>query len=444
MTAPDQLRQRMAFALSQIFVVSDLDYLLGNAQYGVTNYYDTLIDESFGNFRSLLERVTLHPVMGIYLSMVRNQRADPERNVRPDENFAREILQLFTIGLYELSTDGQVQTSGGEPLPSFDQETVENFAKVFTGWNFADTGSWDSNRFTSFDKTLTMIAFEEYHDTSSKTLLGGMTLPAGSSARQDLTAALDNIFDHPNVGPFVGRLLIQNLVTSNPSAAYVGRVAAAFNNNGSGERGDLAAVARAILLDPEARAGHLSNPATFGKVKEPIMRLTQLWRAFDAAPGPDADGRFRTRRKVMDAIAATLGQAVLESPSVCNFFQPDHPLEPGGDVVAPESQILSEINVASTNNMLFSQIYELNNQEDDVRADQTIIDIGPQMAVATDPVILVDQLDDLLLAGGLPADYRISIIEHLKTHPATEEGLRYRVLDGIFCLVGSPYHLVQK
>ncbi len=441
LTGPDQLRQRIAFALSQIFVISDLDYLLSNGQYGVTQYYDMLARNAFGNFRDLLEEVTLHPVMGIYLSMVRNQRADPVRNIRPDENFAREVLQLFSIGLYELSSDGTVQTRSGVPIPSFDQETVENFARVFTGWNFADTGSWDSNR--ARDLRLPMTPFEDYHDTSAKTLLRGTTLPAGQGAREDLGAALDNIFDHPNVGPFIARQLIQKLVTSNPSSGYVGRVAAAFNNNGSGVRGDLGAVVNAILIDPEARSGHRTDPTTFGKVKEPIMRLTQLWRAFDAFPGPTAEGRYRTRFRTLDAISSVFGQAVLESPSVFNFFRPDHPLEPGGALVAPESQILSEVNLATTNNMLFAQVYGLNNRVEG-QGNQTFITIDREMQLASNPVELVDHLNDLLMAGSLSSDFRTALVQHLNTHPSDDEGLLYRVMDGIFCIVASPFHHVQQ
>ena len=442
MNGADQLRQRVAFALSEIFVISDIDYVLGNSQYAMCNYYDMLADEAFGNFRSLLERVTLHACMGTYLSMVRNERADPARNVRPDENYAREILQLFTIGLYELNPDGTVQTSGGVPIPSYDQETVEQFAKTFTGWNYADTREWNSNR--AYDRTLPMTAWQEYHDDTAKVLLNGTVLPAGQTAEDDLAGALDNIFAHPNVGPFIGRSLIRRLVTSNPTPAYVERVAAAFDNNGAGVRGDMAAVVRAILLDPEARSGHVTNPATFGKVKEPILRLTQLWHAFDAQPGPESGGIYRTRARVVDQIADLFGQSILRSPSVFNFFNPDNPLSPTSDLVAPEMQILTEINVATTDNMFFSQIYS-HNSFYDAPATQTRIQISYEMSLAADINALLDHLDELLLAGSLPDQYRAVIADRLTVHDgSTEEGRADRVLDAIYCIYASPFHYVQK
>ena len=296
MEEPDQLRQRLAFAWSQIFVVSDIDYVLANSKYGMANFYDTLARFADGNFRTLLEQVTLHPVMGIYLSMVRNEKANPALNIRPDENYAREILQLFTIGLHELNADGSVRRDGaGRPIATFDQATIEEFAKVFTGWNYDGVRSWTDTNVGTESRVLPMVPNEDFHDTSTKQLLGGQTLPAGQGAYADLTGALDNIFAHPNVGPFVSRLLIQRLVTSNPSSGYVGRVAAVFNDNGAGTRGDLRATVRALLLDDEARNGSQNLPETFGKIKEPSMRLTNLWRALDAQPGPEASGIYRVQ-----------------------------------------------------------------------------------------------------------------------------------------------------
>lgn len=445
---PDQLRQRVAFAWSQIFVVSDIDYELRNAQYAMAGYYDMLATEGLGTFRQLLEKVTLHPVMGIYLSMLRNEKADPARNVRPDENFAREILQLFTIGLEELTPSGEL--SGGASIPTFDQSTIEEFAKVFTGWNLANTDRWTSNDLTAFDKESPMVPVEEYHDTSAKQLLGRVRLPAGQDARRDLTQALDNIVVHPNVGPFVSRLLIQRLTTSNPSPSFVGRVAATFADDGAGVRGNLAAVVRAILTDAEARNGHRTAEATFGKIKEPILRLTQLWRAFEARPGSSAGGVYRPYAKSIDQIGDVLGQAPMRSPSVFNFYQPDHPLRPGSSLVAPEAQILAEIDVASTNNMLFQQIYSDNNRTG-TRTNIATIDIDREVALAGDVDALLDHLDVLLVAGRLPVEQRRAIASHLTAaHPdtdatgaVTEEARIRRALDAVFCIVGSPVHLVQ-
>lgn len=445
MEGDDQLRQRLAFAWSQIMVVNDIDYELAVNQAALAHYYDMLAEAGTGNFRDLLERVTLHPVMGIFLSMLRNEKADPSRNVRPDENYAREVMQLFSIGLYELDRKGRAKTDSNGPIPAYDQRTVEQFAKVFTGWNLADAGEvWVSNDLTTFDKESPMLPLEIYHDTSAKTLLNGVTLPAGQTARADLDAALDNIFEHRNVGPFIARALIQRLVTSNPTPAYVGRVARVFNDDGHGTRGDLAAVAKAILTDREARNGHIAMPTSFGKVKEPVIRYTQLWRALDAEPGPLSDGVYKTPGKTAVTIADYTGQAVLGAPSVFNFYQPDHPLTPGDDLVSPEIQVLSEVNAASMNNDLFDQIYHNNNRIFTSNGTETRVQIDREVALARDVDGLLDHLDVLLCGGSLPAVQRAAIVAHLETLPTDEAGLVQRALDGLYCIVGSPVHLVQK
>jgi len=441
MVGEDQLRQRVSFALSQLFVVSDIDYVLGNSQYAMCNYYDMLAEEAFGNFRSLLERVTLHAVMGTYLSMVRNERADPARNIRPDENYAREILQLFTIGVNELNPDGTVRTEGGVPVPTYGQFTVEQFAKTFTGWNYADSRGWIANH--AYDRTLPMTAWQEYHDDTEKVLLNGTVLPAGQTAEEDLQGALDNIFAHPNVGPFIATFMIQRLVTSNPTPAYVERCASVFNDDGSGVRGNMGALVRSILLDPEARSGHVTVAENFGKAKEPLIRLTQMWRAFDAQPG--TSGIYTMRRHTVDSAVDVFDQAPLQSPSVFNFFTPSNPL--GGRrnrLVAPEMQILTEVAVATTDNMFFSQIYFHNNFYE-APASQTLIQIDYEMTLASNIDALLDHLNELLLAGSMPAMFRDALAARLATHdPATDEGRADRVLDGIYCIIGSPFHYVQR
>ena len=447
----DQLRQRLAFAWSQIFVVSDRDYTLSNAQFAMCNFYDMLATESTGNFRTMLERVTLSPVMGVYLTMVRNERADPTRNIRPDENFAREVLQLFTIGLHTLTSDGQVVTEDGVAVPAYDQRTVEEFAKLFTGWNFADARYWDDNNFN--DKRLPMTAWPDYHEPEAKSLLRDEQVPAGGSAEADLTRALDNIFAHPNVGPYLARLLIQRLVTSNPTPGYVGRVAAVFDDDGTGERGNLASVTRAILTDPEARHGHEALPEQFGKIKEPIMRLTQLWRAFGATPGPEStDGVYRPYARPVDQIESVVGQAPMRAQSVFNFYLPDHPLGPGSDLVAPELAILAEIDVASTNNMLFQQI-QGHHSRSTTRLNISKITIENEIEMASDPSALVGHLETLLLTAPLPPVARQSIVDHITSIPINagaddgadpqEDGALLRAVDAIYAVVGSPFHLVQ-
>jgi uncharacterized protein (DUF1800 family) len=263
----DQLRQRVAFALSEILVISDSEGLgLSEFQYAVTSYYDVLIKHAFGNYRDLLEEVTLHPAMGDFLSMTRNQKANAEEGVRPDENYAREILQLFSIGVHELNLDGSEKLDGsGKAIPTYNQKTIEEFAKVFTGWNYANIDWYDY--FGNGDHTKPLVAVEKYHDTSTKKLLSDDISPSGQSAQDDLTFALNNIFKHPNIAPFISKQLIQRLVTSNPSPAYVERIATVFNDNGQNIKGDLRAVIAAILLDDEALTPN--KPDSFGKLREP-------------------------------------------------------------------------------------------------------------------------------------------------------------------------------
>lgn len=258
--SPDQLRQRVAYALSQFFVVSGASEL-GGQPAALANYYDILIANSFGNFRDLLEQVTLSPVMGNYLSMKGNQKPDRENHIRPDENYARELLQLFSIGLVQLNPDGSVKLDDkGLPIPTYNQQTVEAFAHVFTGWHFNNVDNWNYPK--NEDWFSPMQAYNEHHDKGAKTLLNGRQLPAGQSAERDLQDALNNIFNHPNVAPFFCSHLIRQLVTSNPSAQYIARVARVFNADSNGERGNIAAVVTAILTDEEALNGFTDDLTT--------------------------------------------------------------------------------------------------------------------------------------------------------------------------------------
>jgi len=294
LAGPDQLRQRAAYALSQIFVISFVDSNLASQVRGVTSYYDLLGEHAFGNYRELLEAVAKHPMMGLYLSSLRNQKEDGKGRVA-DENFAREIMQLFSIGLYELNLDGTLK--GGTPTETYTHDDIKGLAKVFTGWSwYAGPNAADRTDARFFGGNanpdrdwMPMQAYNKFHSVSEKTFLG-KTIPASSAAdaEGDMQVALDHLFNHPNVGPFFGKLLIQRLVTSNPSPAYVGRVAAAFNDNGQGVRGDMKAVFKAILLDPEART-YDPTSITYGKLREPVLRLSSMLRAFNAR---STSGRF--------------------------------------------------------------------------------------------------------------------------------------------------------
>ncbi len=454
----DQLRQRVAFALSEIFVVSDLDYTLSNAQYGMASYYDMLATHAFGSYRNLLERVTLHPVMGVYLSMVRNEKADPSRNIRPDENYAREVLQLFSIGLHELDAGGR-PVPADNPTPAYTQRTVEEYARVFTGWNFANTDKWQSIDMTPFDKITPMVPVPEYHDDGAKILLGGITSPAGISMREDLEIALDSIANHPNVGPFMARRLIERLVTSNPSAEYVQRIAAVFNDDGIGVRGNLGAVIKALLLDMEAQDDG-NNAPTFGKLDEPVIRLTHLMRALNATPGANSGGVYNGATRTADRVDEVYGQGVMRSPSVFNFFQPDaragttNATDDGRPLVAPERQILTESVIASINNDLHRLVYDHHSRAG-ASGTAVVLDIEkPLKLFKKGPEPWIDWLELVALGGQMSTALRNTLLEHIEqgsmaddasTPVATldDEGALSLVLDTLYLTLASPDHMVQ-
>jgi uncharacterized protein (DUF1800 family) len=327
LTANDQLRQRVAFALSQIFVVSTA---MVNAR-TIPSYHNLLADDAFGNFRQLLNDVATSPAMGAYLNML-NSNAAPAGQIA-NENFARELMQLFTTGLYLQNADGSLQLDGqGRPKPAFSEEQVEAYARALTGWTYANpTGGAPTsfpNGVPNFDQP--MRAIEVAHDMSAKALLSGVTLPAGQTAEQDLSGVIDSIFNHPNVGPFVGRQLIQHLVSGDPSPAYVGRVAAVFADNGSGVRGDMKAVITAIVNDPEARAADSDPTATGGHLREPILYFTGILRALQFT-NVNPQGRYDTASNY----TAPLGEVPYAAASVFNFFSPSYVI-PGAAINAPE------------------------------------------------------------------------------------------------------------
>ena len=340
----DQLRQRVAFALSEIFVVSDANSRLSSRPEGMVTYYDLLLKNAFGNFRELLEDVTLSPVMGTYLSHLGNEKADDELNIRPDENYAREVMQLFTIGLEELNLDGSVKHDAqGNTIATYDQTQIEGFARVFTGWTFAQSETFKRK---SHDYIKPMEAYADYHSPKEKVLLSGEVIPAGYGPEESLQIALDNLFNHPNVAPFISKQLIQRLITSNPTSLYVERVARVFEDNGKGVRGDLAAVIKAIYLDDEAR--HDTLVFTYqGKIKEPIIKTIQFWRNLDAKNELDYYNTWN--------LNDIYGQGPLRSNSVFNFFRPDYiPAQLRADnYVAPELQIANDATLIGTMNEHF-------------------------------------------------------------------------------------------
>jgi len=428
----DQLRQRMAFAMSEIWVVSEISALSEFPQ-ALAWYYDLLAENAFGNYRDLMERVTLSPQMGIYLSMLGNEKPDTVRNIRPDENYARELMQLFTIGLVELNMDGSVRRdSGGVPLPTYDQETIEGFAHVYNGWTFGSSPNFYQ---PSFDWLRPMDPYEAFHDTGAKRVLNGVTIPAGGTARGDLAAALDNIFAHDNVPPFVSKQLIQRFVTSNPSPAYVERVARVFADNGRGARGDLGAVIKAILLDTEARQTPTSENA--GKLKEPLLRLTGLWRAYGAAA---ANGRY-----VVSGLGFVLGQAPLQSPSVFNFFRPDY--APPGEIsqaglVAPEMQITNDLTSALTTNIMTIAVFVWNRFDANLPPEAVVIDFSGDLAAASDPAALVTRVAERLLGGAPSTELRREAEALAAQYP--EDQVALRVLEVTHLIATSPEYAVQR
>lgn len=430
----DQLRQRVAFALSEIMVVSQVGALI-NAPYALADYYDQLALHAFGNYRELMEVVTLHPAMGVYLSMLGNEKPDPARNIRPDENYARELMQLFTIGLIELNPDGSPRLDAQDrEIPTYDQSIIEGFAHVNTGWHYAGAPSFETARQTDFNQTIPMQLYPAFHDTGPKTVLGGVTIPAGQTGEQDLDMALDNIFSQPNVGPFVSYRLIQRLVTSNPAPGYVQRVAAAFDDNGSGVRGDLGAVVKAILLDDEARPDFQME--IDGKLKEPLLRLTQLWRAYDA--------RSQSGEFPLLASSAIFGQGPLQSPSVFNFFSPFY--APAGEIrdsgfVAPELEIANEYQNMFVTNYLFLISFVWNSENPNLAPNNVYIDIGEEMAVADDTDALIGLVAGKLLAGEISSTLQTEIAGMIDRIDSAAAAIR--VAEAIFLVVSSPEFAYQ-
>ncbi len=431
---PDQLRQRVAFALSEIFVVSQLS-ALGQAPYALADYYDQLALHAFGNFRQLMEVVTLHPAMGAYLSMLGNQKPNLALNIRPDENYARELMQLFSIGLVELNIDGTQKLDGmGQPIPTYSQSIIEGFAHVYTGWHYANAPSFEQARRSDDNQVVPMQLYPDFHDDGAKLLLNGEMTAANQGGELDLQQALDNIFNHANVGPFIAIRLIQRLVSSNPSAAYIERIATVFNNNGVGVRGDLEAVVRAILLDPEA--GNAIAAAGQGKLKEPLLRVTQLLRVFDARSN---SGKFP-----FAGAYVIFGQGPLQAPSVFNFFTPFY--APTGEIqaanqVSPEMEIATEYLNTQLTNYFFGQAFVNTSASTTLGDDDVYIDIDDEIALAGDDAALIDSVALQLLGGGVSASLQAELERMLLLLAGNPEA---KVGEAIFLIVSSPEYAVQR
>ncbi|MDQ6810042.1 MAG: DUF1800 family protein [Verrucomicrobiota bacterium] len=429
----DQLRQRVAFALSEIMVVSLNSAGLGNKPFALPAYYDVLVRNAFGNYRQLLEEMTLNPAMGAYLNMLQNDKANPSKGTLPNENYAREIMQLFSIGLYQLNLDGSLTlNSSGFPIPTYDQGAILGTAAVFTGWTYAQTGTPVFFPGGVHDYRNPMVNVATHHSLDAKTILNGVLVPANGSAAQDLQITLDTIFNHPNVGPYICQQLIQRLVTSNPSPGYVYRVASVFNNNGQGVRGDLKAVVRAILTDYDAR-GLARTDQGAGKQREPVLRLTTLLRGLGAS---SADGKFSIR-----GADAAFAEEAMHSPTVFNFFSPDYE-SPGAITLAglrsPEFEITTETTVVSTANYLRNAIYGYLGPS----TDKVTLNLANEQTLAADPTQLVNHLNSLLMAGGMSPAMQTTLINAVNQIPATNPA--ERVKTALYLVVNSPEFVIEK
>jgi len=447
LAGPDQMRKRVALALSEFFVVS-LSPIDGfNPPYVIGAYWDVLTANAFGNFRTLLERITLNAGMGFFLNTKGNLKEDANGR-QPDENYAREVMQLFTIGLYELNADGTPRLDANDrPIETYGQSDITNLARVFTGydWDYlANGGSFTDVAWHDYDVPSTHFAtnpmwFNPNAHSNLEVNFLGTNIPADTPGRDALRIALDRLFNHPNTGPFFARQMIQRLVTSNPSPAYVGRVAAAFANNGSGTRGDLRAVWTAILMDEEARAAPSAANSMSGKLREPVVRFVQWWRTVGVT---STNGAY----EIYDLSQADtgLGQSALRSPSVFNFFRPGY-IPPNTEIAtagkqAPEFQLLNETTTAGYINFLQ---WVTRNGYSDVKPAYT--DLLP---IAHDVPQVVDWLNLRLTSNQMSND-SLTVIRNMLTlfgitAASTNDNKLNMLATACFLFLISPEYLVQK
>jgi uncharacterized protein (DUF1800 family) len=423
-TGSDQLRQRVAFALSEMFVVSTQS-IPGQA---IPQFHNALANDAFGNFRTIMQDVTLSPAMGAYLNMLNS--AKPATGQIANENYARENMQLFNLGLTLLNQDGTPQLDGsGNPIPTYTEAQVQAFARAYTGWTYGVAGGGVPPKFpnATSDYNDPMAAVESAHDTTAKTLLNGTVLSAGGTTAQDLKGALDNIFAHPNVGPFVCRQLIQHLVTSTPSAGYVKRVAAVFANDGTGVRGNMQAVLTAILTDTEARAGDTNASYDGGHLREPILFLTAMMRGLGFT-NTDANGSWAS----LSTYSNNLSERPYRANSVFNFFPPNYVI-PGSTENAPE---FANENTATVTLRLSLADAIVNNKISSFKVD--LSSTSALGTLAASPSALVDNLSMLLMHSQMPANMRSTIVSAIT--PLTSTAQRVRV--AIYLIVTSSQYKV--
>ena len=455
----DQLRQRVALALSEIFVISMQDTNVGNDPRAAAHYLDVLATHGLGRYRDLLEGVALHPMMGRYLSTLGNRKADTRTGRVPDENFAREVMQLFSIGLFQLNADGSPQLNGSTPIETYAPNDIMGLARVFTGWSWACPVAPTLTNHTCFssgsvsvsgssksdpDRSIKpMINYPGMHAPEEKRFLTAV-IPANTDGPTSLRIALDTLAGHPNVGPFIGRQLIQRLVTSNPSPTYVRDVAQAFNSSG----GDMKAVVKTILLHPEAR----TPSAASGKVREPLLRLSAFLRAFNATSD---SGQYKIGNT--DDPTTKLGQTPMRAPSVFNFFRPGYAppgvVFDGVQMVSPELQIAHEATAAGYVNYLRSGVFSGLGPSGGVPANRADVqpDYTAELALADTPAALVERLNAKLMYGSMPTTLKTEIVNAIASIPvptssqaSADNAKRYRVSAAVLLTLVSPEFLVQK
>ena len=456
MTSADVLRQRVALALSELIVISDQSNFGGNS-YALADYYDILLHHAFGNYRDILQEVTYQASMGAYLTLVNNPKTDTTLNRFPDENYAREVMQLFTIGTTMLNMDGTMQyDSIGTPIPTYENYDIVELSKVFTGFGYGNRDRFGRGVSNDSSYIVPMKMYNDEHEPGPKYLINGYVVPDRNpvDGHADIADALDNLYAHPNVPPYVSKFLIQRLVTANPEPAYVQRVAQVFADNGQGVRGDLASVVKAILLDPVAKACQSASDYNYGSLREPFIRYVQLNKAFDAST---PSGNYRND---MRYIYDFTGQKPLSAPTVFNFFQQDY--QPIGKIeeankVAPVFQITDAQTIVGYINGLYRFImeerlvdaYDLYSGEvDSTYSDEVArIDIVDEIALASDDNLhmLMDRLNLILAQGRLSENSTQIIIEALKKFPANDqEDLEFRAQLAIYLLMSSPEYLINR
>jgi uncharacterized protein (DUF1800 family) len=447
----DQLRQRVAFIISQIFVTGQSNVPLPA---WMRTYQQMLYDNAFGNYRDLLQKITLNPTMGRYLDMLNNRcqarvPANPNEcrstnTAQPNENYAREILQLFSIGTFMLNQDGTYQTDPitGMPIPTYDQAKLEEFARVFTGWVLAPPLKGPGGDVPNYRNPMVVRRDsqnqETRHDRGAKTLLNGLLIPAGTDAETEITMAMDNIATHPNVAPFISKHFIRHLVTSNPTPGYVQRVAQVFSANYNAPN-QLEHVVRAILTDAEARtAPDSATDPDYGKLNEPVLFMVNFLRAF----GAKSDGVLNNNSRG----ASGLGQDIFRSPTVFNYYPAEYEVPGEPNLVGPVFGIFSTLSTATRSNFIYQILYNGSNgsfaPDPPDRPKGTTIDLKSWEKLAANPTQLVDRLSCLLLHCTMSQAMKDAILTAVNTVAVTDPLGRARI--AIYLVATSAQYQVQR